>query len=39
VDGMSFLRKENRIWHGCVVPLLAVPELIHRGGSEALIRI
>ena len=33
VDGMTILNKENRMWHGGVVPLFAIPDFVHRGGS------
>jgi hypothetical protein len=29
MDGVSLPREENRVWHRRVVPLLAVPNLIH----------
>src|SRR5215471_3085835 len=33
MDGITILPKENRMRHGGIVPFLAVPDLIHRGGS------
>jgi len=33
VDGVTVLYKENRMWHGGVIPLLAIPNFIHRSGS------
>ena len=33
VDGMTILHKENRMRHRGVVPLLAIPDLVHRGRS------
>src|SRR5262252_1481317 len=32
MDGMAVLHKENGMRHGRVVPLLAVPDLVHGGG-------
>src|SRR5262245_4933601 len=32
MDGMTILPKENRMRHGGVVPLFAVPDFVHRGG-------
>jgi hypothetical protein len=33
MNGMSFLGEENRMRHGRIVPLLAVPNLIHGPGG------
>src|SRR5262245_11324210 len=33
MDGITILPKENRMRHGGVVPLFAVPDFVHRGGS------
>jgi hypothetical protein len=33
VDGMTVFHKENRMGHGGVFPLFAIPNFVHRGGS------
>ena len=36
VNGMTIFHEENGMRHGSVVPLLAVPDFIHRGGRVGL---
>src|SRR6516162_9469328 len=34
VNRMAIFHEEDGMWHGGIVPLLAVPNLVHRGGSK-----